>query len=76
MITHLLQLILYTLRVILSHGVHGRNKPVTRSSTEIEYHVVAATTLELVRVQSLLHELDVTISTSLVIYYDNISATC
>ena len=52
-----------------------KRKTVARSSTEAEYRLVTATTTELSWVQSLLQELGVALSSSPVIYYDNIEAT-
>lgn len=45
------------------------------SSTEAEYHAVAVTTSELTCIQSLLHELGVSSSTTPCIYCDNIGDT-
>ena len=42
---------------------------------EAEYRIIASTTIELCWIQSLLHELFVTISYPSSIYYDNIRAT-
>jgi histone deacetylase 1/2 len=52
-----------------------KQKTIARSSTEAEYRSVAATAAELCWVQSLLHELGVALSSSPVIYCDNIGAT-
>jgi len=52
-----------------------KQKTIARSSTEAEYRSVAATTTELCWVQSLLQELGVALSSSPVIYCDNIGAT-
>jgi hypothetical protein len=52
-----------------------KQKTIARSSTEAEYRSVATTVAELCWVQSLLHELGVALSSSPVIYCDNIGAT-
>lgn len=48
---------------------------IARSSTEAEYRAVAAIAAELSWVQSLLHELGVSLTKPPVIYCDNIGAT-
>ena len=52
-----------------------KQKTIARSSTEAEYRSIAATVVELCWIQSLLLELGATLSSSPVIYYDNIGAT-
>ncbi|RVW96171.1 Retrovirus-related Pol polyprotein from transposon RE1 [Vitis vinifera] len=52
-----------------------KQKSITHSSTEAEYHVVATTTVELSWVQSLLGELRVSLPKLLVIHCDNVDAT-
>lgn len=51
------------------------NKEQSHSSIEIEYHVVAFTTIELNRVQSLLHDLLAILPSPLILKCDNIEAT-
>ncbi|KAF7140033.1 hypothetical protein RHSIM_Rhsim06G0123900 [Rhododendron simsii] len=48
---------------------------VSRSSTEAEYHAVAATAAELLWLQSLLGELGVSLTKAPIIYCDNVGAT-
>lgn len=48
---------------------------VARSSTEVEYHAIACTAVELAWIQSLLRELGVSSSTKPTISYYNIGAT-
>ena len=48
---------------------------IAHSSIEIEYHVVASTTIELNRVQSLLHDLLATLPSPSILNCDNIEAT-
>lgn len=52
-----------------------KQKTTARSSTEAEYCTVASTAAELNWLQNLLHELEVTLSTTPTIYLDNIGAT-
>ena len=53
----------------------NKQKTIARSSTEAEYRSVVATAAELCWVHSLLHELGVALSSSPVIYCDNIGGT-
>ena len=52
-----------------------KQQTVTRSSIEAEYHSVVATAAELRWVGSLLSELGISLTTSPVVYCDNVGAT-
>ena len=52
-----------------------KQKSLARSSTEAEYRAVATTTAELLWVRNLLHELNIPVTHTPVIYCDNLSAT-
>lgn len=52
-----------------------KQKTVARSSTEAEYRAIASGAAELMWIRSLLQELDVSLSSTPVLYSDNIGAT-
>lgn len=56
-------------------GAPKKQATITRSTTEVEYHVIASTTIKVNWLTHMLRELDITLPSAPTIYCDNVGAT-